>query len=115
MCKRLADLIPISPNLYLCDYCAGLPFGVHVVVDLTEEQMEVDDDNTEHERLFETLEAAQAYYDSLMERRFQNSDWEAISFYRTASHRLIDAWYRDAEIVATYDVRELVAGKSTPS
>ena len=107
MCKRLADLIPISPNLYLCDYCAGLPFGVIIL-------LEVDDDNTEHERLFETLEAAQAYYDSLMERRFQNLDWEAISFYRTASHRLIDAWYRDAEIVATYDVRELVAGKSVP-
>ena len=106
MCKRLADLIPISPNLYLCDYCAGLPFGVIIL-------LEVDDDNTEHERLFETLEAAQAYYDSLMERRFQNSDWEAITIERAG--RLVDAWYRDAEIVATYDVRELVAGKSTPS
>ena len=23
VCKRLADLTPIAPNLYLCDYCAG--------------------------------------------------------------------------------------------
>ena len=30
VCKRLADLTPIAPNLYLCDYCAGLPLFVQL-------------------------------------------------------------------------------------
>ena len=29
VCKRLADLTPIAPNLYLCDYCAELPSPRH--------------------------------------------------------------------------------------
>ena len=29
-CERLADLIPIAPDLYLCDYCAGLPLFVQL-------------------------------------------------------------------------------------